>query len=190
MLKGWIWKFCDFDRNGGKIYSCPLLPKTIFARIASLTPAGCCSRPAAGKCSSSQALTPDPSPGPWWAAAPSCCLPANSITDVCHRSANVWPRSKVLRLVPAAPSSALLPQLLDPHQQERLRDFSRLQALGFANRGKGNLSKFFIVPNFLEVIAKQIMKVEVNVGLFLPQQSSNGYLTCLSNTSNLSFVDF
>ena len=63
--KTWIWKFCDFDRKGGKIYSCPLLPKTIFARIASLTPAGCCSRPAAGKCSSSQALTPDPSPDPW-----------------------------------------------------------------------------------------------------------------------------
>ena len=92
--------------------------------------------------------------------------------------------------MPAAPSSALLPQLLDPHQQERLREFSPLQELGFTNRGKGNLSKFFIVPNFLEVIAKQIMKVEVNVGFFLPQQSSNGYLTCLSNTSNLSFVDF
>ena len=63
--KTWIWKFCDFDRNGGKIYSCPLLPKTIVARIAASMPAGCCSRPAAGKCSSSQALTPDPSPGPW-----------------------------------------------------------------------------------------------------------------------------
>ena len=65
LRKTWIWKFCDFDRNCGKIYSCPLLPKTIFARIASLTPAGCCSRPAAAKCSSRQALTPDPSPGRW-----------------------------------------------------------------------------------------------------------------------------
>ena len=34
--KTWIWKFCgkgDFDRNAGNISVCPLLPKTIVARI-------------------------------------------------------------------------------------------------------------------------------------------------------------
>ena len=67
------------------------------------------------------------------------------LPPVCQRLATI----QVLQVVPAAPSSGLLPQLLPLHQQERLREFSPLQALGCANRGKGNLSKFFIVPNFL-----------------------------------------